>query len=147
MRRYTLAIAVVTASLLSHRSDAAQTAVEQLQSFVGPVSYPRFDKFVTSHLDKIIGLKIAVSASENKMFSASTDKTMFVIYKLEDAEDEIVSTSDYSYQHGAYEFDGFFIVKSGGIHQGVVSYALESVSEAAVRLNPAVRIKPVLLGR
>ncbi len=97
------------------------------------------------HLDKVIGLKIGVEGLGEKTISVTAYSGQFVVYRLANTQSEIVATAGFSWQHGSYIFDGFFIVKSGGIHQGVVSYGLEPVNEAIVRLNPNVRIRPVFL--
>ena len=44
----------------------------------------------------------------------------------------------YVYLHGSYMVKGYFIIRTGGMHQGVSSVAFEKVDDAIVLLNPAV---------
>lgn len=136
---------LLAAVLWPGSSWASQRVVEELRGTVDDASYPRFERFVTGHLDQVIGLRLDVQSSSDGHVSVSGEDGQFVISRTTNAADEIVASSGYGYLHGAYRFDGFFIVKSGGIHQGVMSYGLLPVSEALVRLNAAVRIRSVRL--
>jgi hypothetical protein len=123
----------------------APIAGQRIDQIVGGVSAENVDKFaeeISDHLDKIVGLKVSVEAGDSGGMSAHVTEGMLVVYRS-GGDFEIVANSGYRYEHGAYVFDGFFIVKSGGMHQGVVSYGLQEVNEAQVLLTPGVEILPV----
>jgi len=124
-------------------------AIPQLYGQVTETNYQAFEDFIAEHLDKVIGLKLSIERTiddrrhlkaSDSQFDAKTRQ--FVLYRTPDTTVEIVSTGGYTFQHGSYVFDGFYIVKSGGMHQGVVSYGPVSTDEAQVRLsgNPIKRI-------
>jgi len=54
---------------------------------------------------------------------------------------------DGRFEHSGYVLDGFYRVKSGGVHQGTSSFGLSSVDEAQIRLNGGLKIKAVKIGR
>jgi hypothetical protein len=125
---------------VSHPATTAPVAVmEPIPELHGPVTranFDRFEAFVSSHLDRVIGLKVSFDTDEKaKGLNASADGGQFVTYVTPNTQTEIVANSGYSFQHGSYVFDGFFIVKNGGMHQGVVSYGLVQAKEEAIRLS------------
>jgi hypothetical protein len=79
---------------------------------------------------------LAVSGSENQRL---------IIYKRDNTEVELVINGGVHWQHGGWNVDGFYLVKPGGLHQGISSFGLMQTDEAAVRLNPAVRFVRVNL--
>jgi hypothetical protein len=119
---------------------AAQREIVILKGKITPKNYFAFEQFVSGSLDRVIGLKVQVDKSpEGAKLSAEADKDgQFVIFMPRGGRTraEIVANEGHRYEHGAYVFDGFFLVKSGGFFQGIRSYALEPVDEAKVRLSP-----------
>jgi hypothetical protein len=126
---------------------AAPVTVDELHGDVSTANYAAFERFMVGHVDKVVGLKLGVPATKEGPISASVEGDLFVVYRVKDTQTETVAHSGFERRHDVYVFDGFFTVKHGGMHQGINSYALEPVAEATVRLNPAVRIKPVDLPR
>jgi hypothetical protein len=104
---------------------AAQREIVVLKGKITAKNYFAFERFVTGSLDKVVGLKVQVDKSpEGAKLSAEADKDgQFVIYmpRGEHVRVEIVANEGHRYEHGAYVFDGFFLVKSGGVHQGIRS--------------------------
>ena len=54
-------------------------------------------------------------------------------------EEFLFPDGSFTLQHGEYIVDGYFIPRSGGVHQGVVSMYFEKIDDTKVVLNPAVR--------
>lgn len=105
-----------------------------------------FERTVARNLDRVIGLKISAEPSDHASgFYCGVSDRQFVTYMPPNAQTEIVANEGFRWEHGAYVFDGFFLVKSGGMHQGTISYGLEPVSEAVVRLGRGITIRRVTL--
>lgn len=100
--------------------------------------------------DSIIGLKLwvdpsAVDAPEPQIYIVApptAEGNAFTLF-ARDAADEtsgielvLPQAEDVMWMHGSHVIDGFFLVKSGGMNQGILSYALKPVDEAAVLLSP-----------
>jgi hypothetical protein len=132
------------ALVLSAGAALAQSkAVDLLDGRLTHKNFRSFDKFVARHVDKVIGLKLAVkkSGSDDKL-DASVNDGQFVTYVMDAKEpkSEIVANSGFAQRSGDIVFDGFFLVKYGGFRQGIHSYALEPVDEAKVRLDPRLKV-------
>ncbi len=127
----------------------AQTAVAQSRPRISVLSgsvtvrnYVKLESFLSRNLDKIVGLKIYFdSASHPAPLVAGVSEKRFVAYKrIPETTSEIVASDGFYWLHGGYQFDGYFVVKSGGMHQGVISYGLQKVPEDRVILsNPDLR--------
>jgi len=127
----------------------ATVVVPLVRGEVNVKTYGTFEKFLSSHLDKIIGLQVRIVAptDERDQLQAGVDQGQFTAY-LSGGHDvcwkpneprcsEIGASTGFSYMHGDYVFDGFFLVKYGGMHQGIQSYYLKEVDEATVKLSGA----------
>jgi hypothetical protein len=125
-------------------ADVASAGQAKVYLVNGPITtsnYKGFEQFLFNSMDTIIGLKVDFSANENasegEVFADATDN-QFVAYLIgANRESEIVATENFQYLHGNFVVDGFFVVKSGGMHQGVVSLYLQKTDEAQVRLSSA----------
>ncbi|GGD32784.1 hypothetical protein GCM10011335_39700 [Aureimonas glaciei] len=104
-------------------------------------SYKGLETFLLNSMDTVVGLKISFPQSESVEtgdLNASADDGKFVAYLSgPDSETEIVANEGFSFQHGSHIFDGFFVVKSGGMNQGIISLFLEPADEASVLLSGA----------
>jgi hypothetical protein len=49
--------------------------------------------------------------------------------------------------HGSYAIKGYFIVRSGGIHQGVASSSFEKIDDAQVMLRPGLTVNKMTSDR
>jgi hypothetical protein len=132
------------ALVLSAGAALAQSkTVDLLDGRLTHKNFRSFDKFVARHVDKVIGLKLAVkkSGSDDKL-DASVNDGQFVTYVIDAKEpkSEVVANSGFAERSGDIVFDGFFLVKYGGFRQGIHSYALEPVDEAKVRLDPRLNV-------
>jgi hypothetical protein len=107
----------------------------------------RFLSLISKNTDHVIGLKLSVTPSSESDFAqsgyiAEVDGPQFVVSKTDPQKGgvEAVTNASVGRDAGMYKLDGFFIVKAGGMHQGVASFGLQQVDEATVRLTPSVRI-------
>lgn len=124
--------------------------VRVLEGSLTADNFDRVTEIVVDELNYVLGLQLrqevwpdeidpplVVSAGENRQL---------VIYKRDDAQVELVINGGVSWRHGGWNVDGFYIVKPGGTHQGIASFGLIQAEEAAIRLNPAIRIVRVNVG-
>ena len=134
-------------------AQAVERKIPQLSGTLTESTYPEFEKFIDDHVNKVVGLKITVerSASDAAPLQASADNGQLVVYLNstpdEPSESEIVAGNGFSYQGGSYILDGLFIVKNGGMHQGVISYSLRKTDESAAKLDPPIKLEQIELGK
>ena len=129
---------------------AARPPILRVNGEVTAETYKGLEAFLFNSLDTIVGLKVSFpqdSSTDAGALSVSAEEGKFVAYVGgPDSESEMVANEGFSFQHGSYIFDGFFVVKSGGMHQGIVSLFLDKTEEAAVLLS-GVRVKDIWIGR
>lgn len=122
---------------------AAAPQAEQMIRLSGEVDPAHAEAFlskVADHVDGIVGVQVWIEPSEggDTTYQVGQDDERLVIsnqtYEL------LAPKGAWRWEHGRYVVDGFFLVKSGGVHQGVSSLGLEAVSESAVRLKPDVAV-------
>jgi hypothetical protein len=149
----------VTAALLTTSSGATQRrkpihrpAARTVIVYTGEVNAKTADRFLSTmsrNVDKVIGAKVLVEPSQD----GELERTGYLaIYSdnqlgisLTDRKGmnggvEVVKNGPVQRMMGSYSIDGMFLVKPGGLNQGVASFGLEPVDEASVRLNQSVRI-------
>ena len=135
---------------LVNQSEARQIKIYTVNGEITKSDYKGFEQFLINSLDSVIGLKVYFLADSSDVqgeLSVGANNGQFVAYINGDvAESEIVATEGFQFLHGDYVFDGFFIVKSGGMHQGIISLYLQKTDEAQVRLS-AAKIIDVQAGR
>ncbi len=149
----------VTAALLTSSSGEAQKrkltrapAARTVIIYTGEVNAKTADRFLSTmanNVDKVIGVKVLVQPSrdgehERTGYLASYSDDQLAISKSDpkgmEGGTEVVKNGLVQRMMGGYSIDGMFIVKPGGLNQGIASFGLEPVDEATVRLNPAVRL-------
>ena len=123
--------------------------IKQLTGQVDKGSYYRFLQEVAKSSDSVIGVKVNIVASgKDDVYLAAEDATGFVVSTTGDrypGYEAVIHSA--RYEHGDYIVDGFFLVKSGGTHQGITSYGLSPVNEAQIRLSSAIKIKEIKIDR
>jgi hypothetical protein len=122
---------------------AAAPAGEQVTRLSGEVDAAHAEAFlskVADHVDGIVGVQVWIEPSEGSdaTYQVGQDDDRLVISN--ETYELLAPQSAWRWEHGRYVIDGFFLVKSGGVHQGVSSVALEAVSESAVRLKPNLTV-------
>jgi hypothetical protein len=126
---------------------AAPPTIISVEGYLNEKNVDQLWNLIIDNLDHIVGLKIEVTDTGNntgpsRPLNAIGEGSKFgeggtlAIWKR-DGDFEIVVKDGYQYGHGNYIIDGYFLVKSGGIHQGVVSCGLIPVDEARVVLSGA----------
>ena len=134
-------LAIVPLLVSSTMALAKQSRVYVVNGEVDAKNYKGFEQFLFNSMDSVIGLKVNFllnAAYQDGRMSANENNGQFVAYLAgPNSTSEVVATEGFQYLHGAYEFDGFFIVKSGGMHQGVISLYLQKTDEATIRLSSA----------
>lgn len=130
-----------------HQSvDAATRTVIEYSGHVNARTANRFAQLISRNVDRVIGLKITVEPSDNSDSSrngyiAEADGPQFVLSKsdLQNGGIEVVTNGAVGRSGGMFMLDGIYVVKSGGMHQGIASFGLQPVDEASVRLNPSIK--------
>lgn len=129
---------------------AAREAV--IPKFVGrvtPDNATRFLEGVVGRTDKIVGLQVHIQPGGDKTFAedrylAEANDVLFSMSKSDSLDGEglemVAPAAEAVWLHGDYALDGFYLVKSGGVHQGITSIGLERVDEAAVLLSTKFRV-------
>ena len=143
---------LTSAALAAHKhhptnAAAARTVIEY-SGQVNERTANRFAHVISHNVDRVIGLKITVEPSEESSFSqtgyiAEVDGRQFVMSKSDPRNGggiEVVTNGAVGRDAGVFDLDGIYIVKSGGMHQGIASFGLQPVDEATVRLNPSVKL-------
>jgi hypothetical protein len=149
----------VIAASPSLSSSAPRTHVGTMPKYVGTISpdnAPQFLVDVANRLDQIVGIKVEVVPSGNDdphKYLVDRDDRLFVISasaKNNFAQEGIEIVAPYqeaSFLHGSWVLDGFYVVKSGGVHQGIASFGLQKVNEGEVLLSPKYAVKVVRIGK
>ena len=136
-------IVAVGAGIAADSASAQSKSVGQLDGRLTHANFRSFDTFVARHVDKVIGLKLAVKKSgTSDKLNASISDGQFVTYVMDakQPKTEVVANAGFAERSGDIVFDGFYLVKYGGFRQGIHSYALEPVDEAKVRLDPRLKV-------
>jgi hypothetical protein len=168
MLRLALAVLLVgvTQAHAAPKADSpVETRPETIPKYVGYLddkTTPAFLVGIASHVDQIVGIRAQIRPSENaadpRDYTAADDDRLFVISEkvrnqFADEGIEVVAPKDeVNWLHGSWVIDGFYVVKSGGVHQGIASFGLQKVNEGEVLLSPkyvvrAVRIEGLRVDR
>jgi hypothetical protein len=114
-------------------------------------NFDRFSEIIFDELDSVVGLDLYVTRDDDSGYksgelrSSVEDGTLTVCKADDDGGAEILVNGNLSAQLAMWRANGFFLVKSGGMNQGIVSAGLSPVDEAIVRLNSGLQIVRVRL--
>ena len=118
---------------------AEQVQVLRVNGVLNARTYRGFEAFLFNSLDTVVGLKISVDIAEGSadgtVSAGVSSDGQFVAYLVGGKDSEIVGQAGFTQSRGSVLFDGFFIVKSGGMHQGIESLFLEKADDASVLLS------------
>ena len=148
-RRVFVLALLIAATTASESRPAALPPVQRLVGNIGPANAVRALAMIADNQDKIIGLQIGVAGGSDEQFAkfgylvSNDEPDYFLVSAGKDGGYEVLVKNGYRWEHGGYVIDGFYLVKSGGMHQGTLSYGLEPVSEADVRLRRTVVDRPI----
>ena len=116
---------------------AARTIrIEFLQGIIGEKNVGLLYGLACRNYDHIVHLDIAVNWPQGATEVEDKDFERLVFWN--DKAEYLFPKGSYTYLHGAYVVKGYFIARSGGMHQGQVSNAFDKIDDAQVLLNPAV---------
>jgi hypothetical protein len=121
-------------------AQAKTITVEYLQGNIDPKNVSQLGDLACRAMDKIIHLKITVDWPDGKRDQETSDYQRLVFW--DDSAEYLFPKDTYVWMHGSYYINGYFIPRTGGMHQGVISNAFEKVDDASVLLNPAVKEVP-----
>ncbi len=130
------------ASLAAMTATPAIAQTRELTRFTGEVTSANFVSFcglVADAVDTVIGLKLQIDSPQPDPRAAELQDGGSV-YLFDGEEIELNADKGGSWLHGSVVFDGFYLIKYGGMHQGILSFGLQQVDEASIILNPAIRI-------
>lgn len=144
-------IAMIASPVSSTPNKRVAPSERNIVTYTGEVnagSAERFNNLISENVDKVIGLQVLVDPSsstdfDNHGYLANVLDGQMVISKTDPVQGggtEVVTNAPVQWMMGGLSIDGFFVVKPGGLNQGIASFGLQPVDEAAVRLNPAVKI-------
>lgn len=127
-------------SVMAATPAIAQTrTITRLTGEVTSANFTAFCGVVADAVDRVIGLKVQIdSPLPDPQDSELQDSG--AVYLFDGEEIELNADKGAIWLHGSIVFDGFYLIKYGGMHQGILSFGLQQVDEAAVILNPAIRV-------
>lgn len=137
------AVICVTLGLFCLAPAVAKTIdVEFLQTNINPRSVAELSGLACRNYDHVVHVDISVDWPSNSVNAEQSGYERLVFWTDRDkggfGTEYLFPKGSYSFLHGSYIVKGYFIVRSGGMHQGVSSVAFERVDDATVLLNPAV---------
>jgi hypothetical protein len=116
-------------------SQAQRTLViEFLQNGMSPKDAKYLSGLSCRNTDRIVHIDISVDWPSDGLVN-NKDGLVFST----DENEYLFPTGTYRWEHGVYLIKGYFIVRNGGMHQGIVSLAFEKVDDSKVLLNPNVQ--------
>ena len=118
-------------------AEARDVRVEYLDANINQQTISLLSSLSCRDLDHVVHLKLAIDWPANAVTVETTDYKRLVFRNS--AAEFLFPSGTYSYQHGSYIVDGYFIPRSGGMHQGISSDAFEKIDDTKVLLNPAVK--------
>lgn len=109
-----------------------------LKGEVDDANLQRVSSLIADANDSVIGLKLRFNTPGNDQWSVAVqdDDSGYIF----DGEIELNVSGGAFWVNGALSLDGFWLVKYGGMHQGILSFGLQPVDEAQIRLNTGIRL-------
>lgn len=129
---------------MSHSAPPARH-IRRLTGQLTNENYALLERVVFDELDYVIGLDLMIQETPDRqpagrMVACCSDRRM-TLYKVDGSGgSEIIINGGLSRQWAMWRADGFYLVKSGGMQQGICSIGLTPTDEALIRLNPAIKI-------
>ena len=127
---------IISALLCAAPAAAGTIRVESLKADIAPETVGVLAGLACRNVDRIVRLRLAIAWPDDAMTEEKDGFKRLVFWTRHD--EFLFPAGAYRFQHGAYRVDGYFIARSGGVHQGIVSNAFEKIDDTAVMLSPAV---------
>lgn len=146
------AAALPVCLLMAVPAFAGQSVIQQYRGVAAGPAVCELAETLFDQLDQIVGVKARIEPTDIRRgdfhTSAGATNGQLVLYcgsLFKGGTEVVINEPGYRWEHGGFEVDGFFLVKSGGVHQGVVSAGLMPVDEAVIRLSAGVTIRPTMV--
>lgn len=131
-------------TLIAALAAAAATPVvaqtRTLIRYVGMVSaanFPDFLGLVADSTDAVIGLRVSIDPQREPRAAQLDPDGSAHLY---DGETEITVLTGAHWAHGGIVLNGFWLVRYGGMYQGVMTFQLEQVPDAMIALNAGLNV-------
>ena len=111
-------------------------AVQFLQAPIDPAHVGWLSGLACRNLDRIVHLDISVNWPPDTLAVEKGDFQRLIFWNS--SAEYLFPKGSFVLQHGSYIVKGYFIPRSGGIHQGTVSNAFEKVGSVTEALGPGV---------
>ncbi len=153
---FSLALIPMAAAVVPPDAIAAtpKRTVPRLVGAVTAGNADRYTTFISDRLDQVVALRLRVTPGTVPDFKASNylaevSGDLFMVFKRSSATDGgievVLPKGEARLVGGAYVIDGFFVVRSGGMHQGTLSYGLERI-DARIATAGGAAVKDVPVG-
>ncbi len=125
--------------LISINVYAKKINIELLRGSVTDKTVKYLGGLACRNQDKIVHLKINVDIENAHAENEDYERLIF----SDDHYEYLFPKGSYFWLHGGWEIDGYFVIKSGGVHQGISSAYFDQIKAETVLLNPNVSEKEV----
>ena len=141
---------IAAASIALLPATAMAQAQAEIPVYSGEVTAENAERLthaLANRVDTIVGLQVEVSPTDDKspagylVDQITADAGVFIstTYPQQGGGVQINVPTAY-WRHGSYIIDGFYVVKYGGMGQGILGYQLKPVDDAVVLLSSARRV-------
>jgi hypothetical protein len=110
--------------------------IEFLTGEIDPKSVKDLGGLACRNYDHIVHLNISVDWLPDKTEQETIDDKRLIFWNSE--AEYLFPNGSYNWLHGEYLINGYFIPRSGGMHQGITSIYFEKIDEVPVLVNPSV---------
>ncbi len=115
-----------------------ERTIRVLRGEVDDANLQKICSLIADENDNVIGLKLRFNTPQNDRWSVEVqDEGGGYVF---DGEIELNVSDGAYWVNGALSLDGFWLVKYGGMHQGILSFGLQQVDEAQIRLNTGIKL-------
>jgi hypothetical protein len=140
------AVVIAPCSWEEIMTDKAFRHVRQFSGTFPSTESARFFEAVTDDCNRVVGLSLVVEPTEDhadaQVFAHGSEK-LVLSRRDSNGGTELNINGGFRWEHGSWIVDGFYLVKPGGMFQGISCFGLLAADEAAIRLDSSVRIVPV----
>ncbi len=136
-------ICVMLELFLLSAAAAKSIDIEFLQATINPRDVGELSGLACRNYDHVVHIDISVDWPSHSVDAEQSGYERLVFWTDRGKDgygtEYLFPKGSYFLLHGSYIVKGYFIVRTGGMHQGVSSVAFEKVDDATVLLNPAVK--------
>lgn len=111
--------------------------IEFLQSKIDPGTVGALSGLSCRNEDRIVHLDISIDWPSDSIEAEDSGYKRLVFW--DKANEYLFPEGSYFYLHGLYIVKGYFMARSGGVHQGIVSNSFQKIDDATVMLNPNIK--------